>query len=203
MGAVTGAGARPCILPAGRARAIEGSMGNPPPGPSWWQRLRHPWVIIPAVLALATGVWWFGFRSTGPPPRRVADAAARRRHEGSDEHHRLGRRHGRRGPDRRPELHRPRARSPPSNVKAGDTVTAGQVLATSTRPSSQPRRRAPSPPRQRQGEALRRPGGRRVRRRRSLPTRPASTPPTTRSRPRSRRSPARRSSRRSTARWRR
>ena len=40
-------------------------MGNPPPGPSWWQRLRHPWVIIPAVLVLATGVWWFGFRSSG------------------------------------------------------------------------------------------------------------------------------------------
>ena len=40
-------------------------MGNPPPGPSWWQRLRHPWVIIPAVLVLATGIWWFGFRSSG------------------------------------------------------------------------------------------------------------------------------------------
>ena len=33
--------------------------------PSWWRRLIHPFVIMPVVALLAIGIWWFGFHSSG------------------------------------------------------------------------------------------------------------------------------------------
>ena len=105
-------------------------MGNPPPGPSWWQRLRRPWVIIPAVLVLATGIWWFGFRSSGtsasaasPTQQLVAVTKGPIGSTVSAE--------GTVAAAQTDDLSFTSAGTVTAvNVKAGDTVTAGQVLAT-------------------------------------------------------------------------
>ena len=31
----------------------------------WWRRLLHPFLIMPVVALIAIGVWWFGFHSSG------------------------------------------------------------------------------------------------------------------------------------------
>ena len=107
--------------------------------------------------------------------RRVADAAARRRHQGPDREHRL--RGGTIAAAQTADLSFTSAGTVTAvNVKAGDTVTAGQVLATARLgPARSRRRRArsrPSPRRRRSSPTTRRPARRPTR---SRPTRPAST----------------------------
>jgi macrolide-specific efflux system membrane fusion protein len=46
-------------------RNAETSVTAPPTSAPWHARLRRPWVVLPVVAVLAVGVWWFGFRSDG------------------------------------------------------------------------------------------------------------------------------------------
>ena len=53
-------------------------MNSPAAGPysSGWRRLLHPAVVMPIVAVLAIGIWWTFFRSSGSKSTRGASAAS-------------------------------------------------------------------------------------------------------------------------------
>jgi multidrug efflux pump subunit AcrA (membrane-fusion protein) len=97
---------------------------------AWLHRLRRPWVILPLALVLAVGVWWFGFRSSGPSASAASNGeqlvAVTKGPIGSSVSA-----EGTVAAAQTANLSFTGAGTVTAvNVKAGDTVTAGEVLAT-------------------------------------------------------------------------